>query len=144
MPRAAGRLLRSGVGMSLREGFGCSGAERTPVRRWIVSISASLVVVGMTTLALGAIESRSQHDHLVFIYLLPAVLIAIRYGSLTAMGVTVASGLAAAYFLYAPRFSFLIARPLDLVELILFCVLALLAAQVVSGFAGDGALLRRR
>jgi K+-sensing histidine kinase KdpD len=132
------------MGMSLRGEARFFRAERSLIGRCVEPVVASLAVVGITTLAVGGIEARLPHDHLVFIYLLPAVLIAIRYGSLSAMGVTVASGLAAAYFLYAPRFSFLIARPLDLVELILFCVLALLAAQVVSGFAGDGAMLRRR
>jgi hypothetical protein len=45
--------------------------------------------------------------------------------------------------LYAPYFSFLIASPLDLLELALFCLLALLASQVVSGFASDRDVARR-
>ena len=60
------------------------------------------------------------------------------------MCVTIASGLAASYFLYAPRFSFQIANPLDVLELALFCLLALLASQVVSGFANDDEVARRR
>jgi len=130
--------------MSLRGEVESSGAERSLISRWAEPLAASLGVVAMTTLVVAAIEARLQHDHLVFIYLVPAVLIAIRYGSWSAIGVTIASGAAAAYFLYAPRFSFMIARPLDVMELILFCLLALLAAQVVSGLAGAGSMMRRR
>jgi K+-sensing histidine kinase KdpD len=58
--------------------------------------------------------------------------------------VIIASSIAAAYFLYAPRFSFLVESPLDLLELALFCLLALLASQVVSGFANDSDVAARR
>ena len=54
------------------------------------------------------------------------------------------STFAAAYFLYAPRLSFMVASPLDLLELILFSLLALLASQVVSGFASDSDVEKRR
>ena len=61
-----------------------------------------------------------------------------------AMRFTIASIFVAAFFLYAPYFSFLVASPLDLLELGLFCLLALLASQVVSGFASDDDVARRR
>ena len=85
-----------------------------------------------------------QHDHLIFIYFVPTALIAIRYGSVPAMCVTIASTFAAAYFFYAPRFSFKVESPLDLLELILFSLLGLLASQVVSGFTRDSDVVRRR
>ena len=90
------------------------------------------------------IDAPLQHDHLIFIYLVPTALIAIRYGSISAMCVAIVSTFAAAYFLYAPRFSFVVASPLDLLELILFSLLALLASQVVSGFANDSEVEKRR
>jgi len=125
--------------MSLRrESF---ETARSRVHRWVESLSASLAIVGITTLAVAAVEARLQPDHLVFIYLAPAVLIAIRYGIISAIGAIITSSLAAAYFLYAPRYSFMMARPLDVMELALFCLLALLASQVVSGFAGDDSMV---
>ena len=75
---------------------------------------------------------------------MPTTLIAIRYGSLSAMGVIIASSLAAAYFLYGPPFSFEVGNRLELMELILFSMLALLASQVVSGFANDSDVAKRR
>ena len=90
------------------------------------------------------IDAPLQQDHLIFIYFLPTALIAIRYGSISAMCVAIASTFAAAYFLYAPRFSFMVDSPLDLLELIFFSLLALLASQVVSGFANDRDVAKRR
>jgi K+-sensing histidine kinase KdpD len=107
-------------------------------------ITVSLLLVVLTTVVLWPFDAQLNHHHLIFIYLMPASLVAIRYGSISAMWVTIASSLTAVYFLYAPRFSFQIANPLDVLELALFCLLALLASQVVSGFASDNEVARRR
>ena len=114
------------------------------IHQWFTPITVSLALVGFTTLFLWAIQPALQQDHLIFIYFVPTTLIAIRYGSLSAMGVTIASSLAAAYFLYGPPFSFEVSNRLELMELILFSMLALLASQVVSGFANDSDIERRR
>lgn len=117
---------------------------RSFVRRWFTPITVSLALVGFTTLFLWAIQPALQQEHLIFIYFVPTTLIAIRYGGLSAMGVTIASSLAAAYFLYGPPFSFEVGNRLELMELILFSMLALLASQVVSGFANDSDVEKRR
>lgn len=91
-----------------------SSTEPSLVRRWITPITVSLLLVAITTAILWVLQPRLQQDHLIFIYFVPTTLIAIRYGSLSAMGVTIASGLAAAYFLYPPNFSFLVASRLEL------------------------------
>jgi K+-sensing histidine kinase KdpD len=102
------------------------------------------MLLALTTGFLWMIDASLQHDHLIFIYFVPTALIAIRYGSVPAMCVTIASTFAAAYFFYAPRFSFKVESPLDLLELILFSLLGLLASQVVSGFARDSEVEKRR
>jgi K+-sensing histidine kinase KdpD len=121
-----------------------SSIEPSLMRRWITPITVSLLLVGITTAILWVVQPRLQQDHLIFIYFVPTTLIAIRYGSLSAMVVTIASGLAAAFFLYPPNFSFLVASRLELLEIVLFCMLALLASQVVSGFANDDDVVKRR
>jgi K+-sensing histidine kinase KdpD len=112
--------------------------------RWITPITVSLALVALTTALLWVFDAQLDQQHLIFVYFVPTALIAIRYGSLSAMCVTIASSLAAAYFLYPPQFSFLVGSSLDILELTLFCLLALLASQVVSGFANDGDVARRR
>jgi K+-sensing histidine kinase KdpD len=118
--------------------------EPTFTRRWLTPISASALLLVLTTVVLLFLEARLKQDHLIFIYFVPTALIAIRYGSLSAMGVAIASAFAAAFLLYPPRFSLMIDNPLDLLELVLFSLLALLASQVVSGFANDEGVARRR
>jgi K+-sensing histidine kinase KdpD len=136
------------MGMSLRverESFSnAKDSAKSLVRRWFTPITVSLALVGFTTLFLWAIQPALQQEHLIFIYFVPTTLIAIRYGSLSAMGVIIASSLAAAYFLYGPPFSFAVGSRLELMELILFSMLALLASQVVSGFANDSEVEKRR
>lgn len=114
------------------------------MRRWITPITLSLLLVALTTAILWALQPRLQQEHLIFIYFVPTTLIAIRYGSLSAMGVIIASSLAAAYFLYPPSFSFVVASRLEVLEIVLFSMLALLASQVVSGFAKDDEVVKRR
>src|SRR5262245_35356246 len=127
-----------------RAGDSVEPSANSLIRRWFTPITVSLALVGFTTLFLWTIQPALQQDHLIFIYFVPTTLIAIRYGSLSAMGVIIASGLAAAYFLYGPQFSFEVANKLEVMELILFSMLALLASQVVSGFANDRDVERRR
>lgn len=130
--------------MSMREGREFVEHRKSFVRRWITPITVSLALLALTTAGLWMIDASPQNDHLIFIYFVPTALIAIRYGSVSAMCVTIASTFAAAYFLYAPRFSFKVDSPLDLLELVLFCLLALFASQVVSGFANDNVVEKRR
>jgi K+-sensing histidine kinase KdpD len=130
--------------MSLRREPESSSTEPSLVRRWITPITVSLLLVAVTTAILWTIQPRLQQEHLIFIYFVPTTLIAIRYGSLSAMGVIIASSLAAAYFLYPPNFSFLVGSRLEFLEIVLFSMLALLASQVVSGFAKDDDVVKRR
>lgn len=127
------------------------GAKSNSVRvwrdthwHWITPMTASLALVAATTAFLWLIEVELSQDHLIFAYFVPTALIAIRYGSMSAMCVTVASSFTAAFLIYPPQFSFFIRNPLDVMELTLFCLLALLASQVVSGFANDRDVARRR
>jgi K+-sensing histidine kinase KdpD len=130
--------------MSLRSELEFYRTERSFGRRWVTPITASLLLVILTTAVLWRIEAHLKQDHLIFIYFIPTALIAIRYGSISAVFVAIVSSFAAAFFFYAPQFSFFVADPLELMELVLFGMLALLASQVVSGFANDRLVIRRQ
>jgi K+-sensing histidine kinase KdpD len=130
--------------MSMRAGWEFVGTRTSWLRRWVTPITVSATLLALTTGFLWMIDASLQHDHLIFIYFVPTALIAIRYGSVSAMCVTIAATFAAAYFFYAPRFSFKVESALDFFELILFSLLALLASQVVSGFDKDGEVEKRR
>jgi K+-sensing histidine kinase KdpD len=65
-----------------------------------------LALVLVTTLLLSAIDRFVPTEHLMLGYLLPTILVAIYFGSTLAVLASFASGLAAAYFLLPPKFSF--------------------------------------
>jgi len=130
--------------MPLRAGWELVETRLSRLRRWVTPITASAALLALTTGFLWMIDASLQQDHLIFIYFVPTALIAIRYGSVPAMCVTIVAAFAAAYFFYEPRFSFRVENPLDLLELILFSLLGLLASQVVSGFAKDSDVEKRQ
>ena len=111
---------------------------------WIGPFAMSLALVGVTTVLLRYLEVSLALDPLIFIYFVPTTYIALRYGSTAAMVATVMSGIAAAYFLYRPYFSFAVHDPMELMQIGFFILLAVLASQVVSGFVNDRSVERRR
>jgi K+-sensing histidine kinase KdpD len=102
----------------------------------IVELVAPVVVssaaVLLTTLVLFTIESYVATEHLLLVYLLPTIFIAIFFGSTIAVLTSFASGLAAAYFLLPPQFSLYIADRLHMVELGFTVLLTEIASKVVG------------
>ena len=92
---AALKAARLGIvgldaGMSVRADWEFVEATRSLLRRWVTPITASATLLALTTVFLWMIDASLQHDHLIFIYFVPTALIAIRYGSISAMCVTIA------------------------------------------------------
>jgi K+-sensing histidine kinase KdpD len=100
-----------------------------------VAICFALVLV--TTLLLSTIDRFVPTEHLMLGYLLPTISVAIYFGSTLAVLTSFASGLAAAYFLLRPKFSFYIDDPLHIAELGFTIVLAVIASKVVGVLAYD-------
>jgi K+-sensing histidine kinase KdpD len=91
----------------------------------------------VTTLLLSMIDSFVPTEHLMLGYLLPTIFVAIYFGSTLAVLTSVASGLAAAYFLLPPKFSFYIDDPVHIAELGFTILLAVIASRVVGVLAYD-------
>ena len=102
--------------------------EPSLVRRTITPIAASALLLAATTAALWFIETRLPQEHLIFIYFAPTALIAIRFGSRSAMAMAIGAAFAAAFLLYPPRFSFMVDSFLDAEEL--------RRAMLAAGFRG--------
>lgn len=98
-----------------------------------VPVAVVLAIIAAVTaiLWLVKVEAVGPH-HLVFFYLLPTTLVAVLYGSLPAMLCAVAATLCAAYFLYDPLYSFVVANPLELGELFFFAGLAMIGAKCTA------------
>jgi K+-sensing histidine kinase KdpD len=90
-----------------------------------------------TTVLLSMIDSFVPTEHLMLGYLLPILLAAIFFGSTSAVLTSFVSGLAAAYFLLPPKFSFYINAPVHIAELGFTVLLALIASKVVGALSSD-------
>jgi K+-sensing histidine kinase KdpD len=91
----------------------------------------------VTTLLLSTIDRFVPTEHPMLGYLLPTILVAIYFGSTLAVLASFASGLAAAYFLLPPKFSFHIDDPLHIAELGFTIVLAVIGSKVIGVLAYD-------
>jgi K+-sensing histidine kinase KdpD len=108
------------------------------------SIGLVLICFGailLTTLLLSTIDQFVPTEHLMLGYLLPTILVAIYFGNTLAVLTSFGSGLAAAYFLLPPKFSFYIDDPLHVAELGM--MLAVIASKVVAALAADDGAVKR-
>ena len=64
-------------------------------------------------------------------------MVAILYGSTVAFIASAASSIAAAYFLFPPKFSLYIANPLHIAELGFFILLAIIASKATALLTHD-------
>ncbi len=112
-------------------------------------LAPMLASIGGPLLATGPLllineGSAPEPEHLVFIYLVPASLVAMIYGSASSVVASTLSAICAAFFLYQPRFSFLIEKPTDIAELILFVALAVAQSKFIGRLVEDKSIETRR
>ena len=119
-------------------------------REFILPIGLSLALVLLTSLMLAQIHSHLTalgiwHDpeDLALAYLLPTIFIAVFFGSTVAVITSLASGVAAAYFVYPPQFSLLFDHPQDIAELGFILVLGITASKAVAVITEDKPLAWR-
>jgi K+-sensing histidine kinase KdpD len=119
-------------------------------RDLILPIALSLALILLTSLVLARIHSHLTalevwHDpeDLALAYLLPTIFIAVFFGSTVAVMTSLASGVAAAYFIYPPQFSLMFDDPQHIAELGLILVLGITASKAVAVITGDKPLAWR-
>jgi K+-sensing histidine kinase KdpD len=137
----AGTTTADCVARQLGTAVGRIGAYN-PAMRHIAPVLTAFSAVVLATAVLFVIESYLEAQHLVIAYLFPTTLIAIRYGSSLAFLTSFASGIAAAYFLFPPKFSLYVSDSLHIAELGFFMLLTLLASKVVSLLTEDIAAIK--
>jgi K+-sensing histidine kinase KdpD len=107
-------------------------------------IAASLAIIFAVTVVLAYLKD-AQHpaQHLVFFYLLPTAFVAMFYGSVLSMLCAIAATLVAAFFLYDPIYSLYVSNPLEIGELIIFAVTALIGAKCTADLTRPSANRRK-
>jgi K+-sensing histidine kinase KdpD len=103
-----------------------------PALKRIVPVAVSLAIIFAVTAVLFYLNDiHGGAQHLIF-YLLPTALVAIIYGSVLSMLCAIVATLLAAFFLYDPIYSFYVADPREVGELILFAVMGLIGAKCIA------------
>jgi Domain of unknown function (DUF4118) len=101
-----------------------------------VSMSITLVTIATAALLMAyaffELDNYFELDHLIFVFLIPIFLIAIRYGKGHAAVALVASNLSAAFFFNSSGSSLYLDDGEDLLELVCFGAIALLICQFVG------------
>jgi two-component system sensor histidine kinase KdpD len=122
--------------------------SRASVRRRIqddaLSALKSLLLVGITTIALLILDQFFSLRHLVLIYLVPVVIAATNWGMVAALIAAIASGGATVFFFYPPIYSFLIEDPQHLIELLVFGFVAIVTGLLATNLRRHADLARRR
>src|SRR5215831_556904 len=122
--------------------------SRASVRRRIqddaLSGLKSLLLVGITTIALLVLDQFFSLRHLTLIYLVPVVIAATNWGMVAALIAAIASGGTTVFFFYPPIYSFLIEDPQHLIELLLFGFVAMVTGLLATNLTRHADRARRR
>jgi len=107
-----------------------------------VGLSLALILITSSILAeahsnLTTLKVWNDPEDLALVYLLPTIFVAVFFGSTIAVMTSLASGVAAAYVIYPPDFSVMIADPKDIAELGFIVVLGITASKAVAVITGD-------
>jgi len=129
--------------------FAAQAIRTKNLREWILPVALSMASILLTSLVLAEAHSHltlhvwSDPEDLVLAYLLPTIFIAVLFGSTIAIMSSFATALAAAYFIYPPKFSVLIDDPQHVAELGFIIVLAITASKAVAVITDDKPIIRR-
>lgn len=132
-----GSLLSVWIAENHRPGVHGKLAQQSRTLEALASVLVAFSAILLTSVVLLAVDSFLDAKPLIFVYLLPTVVIAMHYGSTLAVLTSFASGLAAAYFFFPPKFSFYVADPLNVAELGFFLLLAAIASKAVAAVTHD-------
>lgn len=93
---------------------------------------ANLLLVAATTLIIYAAATLLDAHYLIVLYLVPIVFAMLRSGFVQGLVVVLLSALAVSFFFYEPVYSFYVADAEELVELVIFAILAVVIAYLVT------------
>jgi two-component system, OmpR family, sensor histidine kinase KdpD len=107
-------------------------------------IAAALALVAATTVAIYGLIAAFGLKHGAIIYLIPVTFAATRWGLVPALVAAVAGSLSAEYFFYEPTFSFAITDPQEVVDLVLYIVVAVVTSPLAASQKRQAEIARQR
>jgi K+-sensing histidine kinase KdpD len=114
------------------------------MRNSVRPIVLTLALVALTTLLYFAVDFYGLLNFVPVIYMVPVVVAATRWGTLPALVASIAGTLASDYFFFPPYYSFAIADPHEVVNLLLFLFVALVVSNLAARLKNEADILRAR
>ena len=114
------------------------------LRKELRAIMLTLGLVAAVTLAIYPAVAQSGLEHGSVLYLIPVLFAATRWGVVPAIVAAVGGVLASAFFFYPPLYSFRIRDPQEVLNLILFVIVAVVVSQLATRLRRQLELTRQR
>ncbi len=114
------------------------------VRRELRGIAIALMMVAATTLVAFLLIRYLEVRRGSVIYLLPVLLAGWHLGLLPALVAAVAGVLWSGYFFFSPYYSYYLARPPEILNLVLFMVVAVVTSHLANSMKRQTELARKR
>ena len=109
-----------------------------------IPIVATLALVWLATISLVVLNSFAPLDLVPLIYMLPVILAATQWGLLPGLVAAVAGAAAADFFFYPPLYSFWLQNPRDVIDLLLYLLVATVASNLAARLKNKADTLSRR
>lgn len=110
----------------------------------LLPLLLSLLLVGAVTAILFSLGQAAAVDLVTIAYLLPIIVAATRWGVWPAILASIASMVAADYLFFPPIFSFEVEDPQEVIDLVLFLVVAVVSSNLASRLRRETEVLRLR
>src|SRR5919198_5165478 len=114
------------------------------VRRELRGSVLALAMVGVTTVIVYALTQSLEVRRGSAVYLLPVLLAGWHLGLIPALVAAVAGVLFSGYFFFSPYYSFYLARPNEIVNLLLFMVVAVVTSHLANSMKTQKEIAQRR
>src|SRR5664279_5248613 len=114
------------------------------IRTELRNVCMTLGLVGAFTAALFTLVWQFGLEHGSVVFLIPVVIAATRWGIVSAIVAAVGGTLASAFFFFPPVFSFQIADPQEVINLILFIFVAVVVSQLATRLKRQLEMARQR
>jgi len=107
-------------------------------------LGATLALVWLATVGLVVINYLVPFNLVSLIYMLPVVVAATQWGLGLGIVAAVAGAAAADFFFYQPLYTFWIRDPQDVVDLVLFLLIAVVTSNLAARLKNEAVALQRR
>jgi two-component system, OmpR family, sensor histidine kinase KdpD len=120
------------------------GLKLQRIRSELRNVCMTVGLVGAFTAALFTLVWQFGLEHGSVVFLIPVVIAATRWGIVSAIVAAIGGTLASAFFFFPPVFSFQIADPQEVINLILFIFVAVVVSQLATQLKRQLEMARQR